>query len=147
MRAKLPWILLAVSVVANIFFAGGAIYTLYGRGDSAIEQVTRKLDLSPAQRQGLLALREGAADRRAATTGTRGGLREALLAEIASPTFDRDRVAALVEDGSAQRQTFFVSMAQDLHAFVATLTPEQREKFLELAQKRGFLPRLLRRKR
>ena len=92
-------------------------------------------------------MREGAAARRAAMIGTRGGLREALLAEIASPTFDRDRVATLVEDGSAQRQTFFVSMAQDLHAFVATLTPEQREKFLKLAQKRGFLLRLLRRKR
>lgn len=147
MRSKLPWILLAVSVVANIFFAAGAVYTLYGHGDRTVQKVVRKLDLSPAQQQGLLALREGVAARREAMTGARGGLREAMLAEVGSPTFDRERVAALVDDWSAQRRAYFVDLAQDLHAYVATLTPEQRETFLELARDRGFLRRLLRGKR
>ncbi len=147
MRSKLPWILLAVSVIANIFFAGGAIYSFYGHGDRALQQVVEKLDLSPAQQQGLLALREGVAARREAMSGARGERREAWLAEIASPTFDRERVAALVDDWSAQRGTYFIDLAQDLHAYVATLTPEQREKFLELARERRFLRRLLRGKR
>ena len=147
MRAKLPWILLAVSVVANIFFAGGALYTLSARGDNAFEQVSRKLDLTPAQQDGLKALREGVSARRKAMMGPPGGLRQDLLAEIGNPTFDRERVAALLGDRSVQRRAFFVDVAQDLHAYVATLTPEQREKFLELAQKRGFLRRLLRPKR
>jgi len=147
MRSKLPWILLAVSVVANIFFAGGAVYTMYGHGDRTMEQVVRKLDLSAAQQQGLLTLREGVAARREGMTGARGGQREAWLAEIASPTFDRERVVALVDGWSAQRGTYFVDLAQDLHAYVATLTPEQREKFLELAKERRFLRRLLRGKR
>jgi len=38
-------------------------------------------------------------------------------------------------------------VAQDLHAYVATLTPEQRETFLTMARERGFLRRLLRGKR
>ena len=147
MRSKLPWILLAVSVVANIFFAGGALYTLSARGDSALEQAVTKLDLTPAQQEGLLALREKIAARRAARVGPPGGLRQALLAEIGNPTFDRERVAALVDDWTTQRGTYFVDIAQDLHAYVATLTPEQREKFLELAQERAFLRRLLRGKR
>ncbi len=147
MRSKLPWILLAVSVVANIFFAGGALYTLYGRGDHGIEQVSRKLDLTPAQRQSLQALREGVAARRAAMTGAPGGLRDAMLAEIGNPTFDRERVTALVDDWSAPRRAYFVDVAQDLHAYVATLTPAQRETFLELARDRTFLRHLLRSKR
>ncbi len=147
MRSKLPWILLAVSVVANIFFAGGALYTLSARGESALEQAITKIELTPAQQEGLLALREKVAARRAARPGPPGGLRKALLAEVGNPTFDSDRVAALVNDWTTQRGTYFVEIARDLHAYVATLTPEQREKFLELAQERGFLRRLLRGKR
>ncbi|MHA1600533.1 MAG: Spy/CpxP family protein refolding chaperone [Alphaproteobacteria bacterium] len=147
MRNKLPWILLAVSVVANIFFAGGAIYTLSARSGNAVKQVIRELDLTPAQRDGLLALREGVAVRRAAMTGMRGGLRKAMLAEIGNPTFDRERVTVLVGEWSDQRRAYFVDLAENLHAYVATLTPEQRETFLTMAQERGFLRRLLRRKR
>ena len=147
MRSKLPWILLAVSVVANIFFAGGAIYTIAARGERTVELVSRELDLTPAQHQGLLALREGLTARRAAMAGARGGLRQAMLTEIGNPTFDRDRVAVLVDERSAQRREIFVDLAENLHAYVATLTPEQRETFLTMAQERGFLRRLLRRKR
>jgi Spy/CpxP family protein refolding chaperone len=147
MRGKLPWLLLAVSIVANVFFAGGALYTLSSRGESAIELAVRELDLTPAQQDGLRALREGIAARRAARAGPRVGLRQALLAEVGSPTFDRDRVAALVDEWSSQRGAYFVDVAQDLHAYVATLTPEQRERFLKLAQERSFLRRLLRGKR
>lgn len=147
MRRKLPWILLAISVVANLFFAAGAIYTLSARDDSVVEQVSRDLDLTPAQNQGLLALRQGIAARREAITGTRGGLRDALLSEVGRPTFDGERVAALVDDWSTQRRAYFVDVARDLHAYVATLTPGQREKFLELARDRTFLRRLLHGKR
>ena len=147
MRSKLPWILFAVSVVANIFFAGGALYALSARSDSAVKQVIRELDLTPAQQDGLMALREGIATRRAAMTGARGGLRKAMLAEIGNPAFDRERVAVLVGEWSDQRRGYFVDVAEDLHAYVATLTPEQRETFLTMAQERGFLRHLLRGKR
>jgi len=70
-----------------------------------------------------------------------------MLAEVGNPTFDRERVAALVDDWSTQRRAYFVEVAQDMHAYVATLTPAQRATFLKLAQERGFLRRLLRGKR
>jgi len=147
MRSKLPWILLTVSVVANIFFAAGAVYTFYARGDRTVERSVEKLNLTPAQEQALAMLRDGIAARREAMSGAQGGLREAMLAEIGNPAFDRDKVTALVADWSAQRQAFFVDMAEDLHGYVATLTPEQRETFLEMARDRRFLRRFLRGKR
>jgi Spy/CpxP family protein refolding chaperone len=144
MRPKLMRILLTVSLVANVFFAGGALYAIYARGDHSVQRVSRQLDLSPAQEQDLKALRETIASRRAAMHDSRGDLRAALLAEIGNPTFDRERVATLLNEWSADRRGYFLDMAQDLHAYVATLTPAQREKFLELAQDRSFLRRLLR---
>lgn len=147
MHSKLPWILLTVSVVANIFFAAGAVYTVYARGDRAIERSVEKLNLTPAQEQALTALRDGVAARRETMSGAQGGLREAMLAEIGSPTFNRDKVTALVEEWSVHRRAYFVAMAEDLHGYVATLTPEQRETFLEMARDRKFLRRFLRGKR
>ena len=147
MRVRLLWILLAISVVANVFFAIGVGYTRYREADDPVDQITGQLNLTSAQRQGLLALREGIAARREAMSAPGGGLREAMLAEIGKPTFDRERVAALVADWSAQRGTYFVDVAQDLHGYVATLTPEQRDKFLALAGDRMFLRQLLRGRR
>jgi Spy/CpxP family protein refolding chaperone len=145
MGLRLPWILLAVSVVANVFFAAGVGYTRYSADeDSIVERVTKQLDLTAAQQQGLLALREAVAKRRETVSAPGGGLREAMLAEIGKPTFDRERVAALVADWSEQRRTYFVDVAQDLHGYMATLTPAQREKFLVLARDRHFLRELLR---
>jgi Spy/CpxP family protein refolding chaperone len=144
MRIRLLWILLAISIVANLFFAIGVGYTRYRHADDTVERFTKQLDLTAAQQQGLLALREGAAARRGTTSGSGGDLRKAMLAEIGKPTFDRDRVAALVADWSVQRQEYFIGVAQDLHAYVATLTPEQRDKFLALARDRNFLRQLLR---
>src|SRR3972149_6827277 len=141
MRPKLIWILLAVSLVANVFFAGGAIYAFCAHRDYGGRQISRQHDLNPAQVQGLKALRETVASRRAAMPDSRGGLRTAMLAEIGNPTFDRERVATMLNEWSVERREYFVDTAQDLHAYVATLTPEQREKFLELAQDRSFLRR------
>jgi Spy/CpxP family protein refolding chaperone len=97
--------------------------------------------------QGLKALRETVAARRAAMPESHGGLRTALLAEIGNPTFDRERVETLLTEWSAERRSYFLDTAQDLHTYVATLTPAQREKFLELAQDRSFLRRMLRGRR
>lgn len=144
MRPKLMWILLAVSLVANVCFAGGALYAYYSHGDRGARHVSRELDLSPAQEQSLKALREAVASRRAAMPESRGGLRAAMLAELGNPTFDRARVETLLNEWSAERRSYFLDTAQDLHAYVATLTPEQREKFLKMAQDRSFLRRFLR---
>jgi Spy/CpxP family protein refolding chaperone len=148
MRPKLMMILLAVSLIANVFFAGGALYAYYSQGDRGSgRQISRQLDLTSAQVQGLKALRETVAARRAAMPESHGGLRTALLAEIGNPTFDRERVETLLTEWSAERRSYFLDTAQDLHTYVASLTPAQREKFLELAQDRSFLRRMLRGRR
>jgi len=152
MRAKLPWILLAVSLVTNAVLAG-AVYTLTSTADPAakraahVESVIQRLGLSPEQRDGLLALREKARQGRKGPREGRESRRTAFVAELGKPTFDRAGVLALMEARSAQRRARIVDVAQDLHAYLATLSPGQRQDFLAMARERGFLRRLFGRPR
>ncbi|MFQ6017334.1 MAG: Spy/CpxP family protein refolding chaperone [Kiloniellaceae bacterium] len=150
MRAKLPWILLAVSLALNVFFIAGVAYTKYTKGqlsetpERRIDFVAQRLALTEEQRQGLLALRERASKRRHEIRGPRNRLRAALLAELDKPAFDRDRVLVLLAEGSERRRAHFADLAAELHAYLATLSPRQREAFLAMARERGFLYGLLR---
>ena len=152
MRAKLPWILLAVSLVANAVLAG-AVYTLTSAADPAaeraaqVESVIQRLGLSPEQRDGLLALREKARQGRKGSREGRESRRAAFIAELGKPAFDRAGVLALMEARSAKRRERIGDVAQNLHAYLATLSPEQRQEFLAMARERGFLRRLFGRPR
>jgi Spy/CpxP family protein refolding chaperone len=145
MRGKLLWVLLAVSLAANVFFAAGVVYTLYtkdrlaGSPEQRIEFVADRLDLNAQQRAGLLALRERAQARFSEVRGDRGQLRDQILTELAKPEFDPARIKALLAQSSAQREPMFLETAKDMHGFLVTLSPEQRETFLTMARERGFL--------
>ncbi len=148
MRTKLVWILLAASLAANVFFVAGALYTLYSKDDRGagpganIDSVAERLALSPEQRDGLLALREKARQGRKGSREGRESRRAAFVAELGKPTFDREGVLALMEERSAEWRARIVDVAQGLHAYLATLSPEQRREFLAMARERGFLRRL-----
>ena len=150
MRAKLVWILLGVSLAANLFFAAGALYSFYGgdhRGWSAkvsVDSVAERLDLSPAQRDALQALRDQAGDRPRPSREERAERRAAFLANLAAPEFDRAGVRALMAERMAGRQERILGRAEALHGYLATLDPEQRAGFLEMAKERGFLRGLFR---
>ncbi len=153
MRGKLLWILLAVSLTANVFLVAGALYTLYVKDDRSavasanVDSVAERLGLTPGQRDRLLALREKARQGREGSRERRESRRAAFLAELGKPTFDRERVLTLMEGRSAERRARIVNVVQDLHAYLATLSPEQRQAFLAMARERGFLRRLFGRPR
>ena len=45
----------------------------------------------------------------------------------------------MMEERRAGRQERILDRAQQFHAYLATLDPDQRAGFLEMAQERGFL--------
>ncbi len=149
MRRKLPWILFALSLAANLFFVIGVGTTYLTERDLAespeqrIAFLADRLDLSEQQRQDLRALRDAVRQR---WTGMRGGFRDRraeLIAEVARPDFDRDRVLGLLDRDTAQRREALADMAEEVHAFLAALSPAQRETLLNMTQERGFLRTLL----
>ncbi len=145
MKGKLVWILLGVSLAANLFFAAGALYSFYGgehRGWHAkvsVDDVAERLALDPAQRDALQALRDDARNRPRPSREEREQRRATFLAELDKPEFDRARVAALMAERMAGRQQRILGIAEELHDYLATLTPKQRAGFLEMAKERGFL--------
>lgn len=153
MKGKLVWIVLGASLAANIFFAAGAVYSLYGephpwrRAAVSVDDVAARLDLSPAQRDALEALRDEARARPRPSREEREQRRAAFLAELAKPEFDRAALEALMAEYRAERQARILDRAEALHDYLATLAPEQRAEFLEMAKERGFLRGLFGRSR
>jgi Spy/CpxP family protein refolding chaperone len=153
MRNKLFWILLAASVALNVFFVAGVVYSEYfapGPGERAerrIAEIGERLELTEAQVGELMALRQRARDRRGATREGRQEMRARFIEELGKPEFDRDEVIRLMEERWRGRQARFADMAAELHAYLATLSPQQRQQFLVMARERGFLRGLFGRSR
>ena len=145
MKGKLVWILLGVSLAANLFFAAGAVYSFYGgehrgwRTEVSIDSVAERLALSPDQRDALQALRDTAQNRPRPSREERAERRADFLADLAAPEFDRAGMQAMMEERRAGRQERLLDRAEALHGYLATLDPEQRAGFLEMAKERGFL--------
>ena len=150
MKGKLVWILLGVSLAGNLFFAAGALYSFYGqdhrgwRTKVSVDDVAERLELSPAQRAGLRALRGEARSRPRPDRDARSARRAAFHAELAKPEFDRAGLRALMQERMTGFQARILGRAEKLHGYLATLDPEQRAGFLEMAKERGFLRGLFR---
>jgi Spy/CpxP family protein refolding chaperone len=151
MRPKLLWILLIGSLLLNLFFAGGVIYSkmtaerLRGEHGRHFESVADELDLTQAEREELSALREAAWDRREEMRREGQHLHQALIEEMGKPAFDRARVEALLSERSKLFVDFVGDTMADAHAFLDTLEPKKRQEFLSLMESdHRFLWRLLR---
>ncbi len=149
MRARLPWILLVASLALNLFFLAGLAYPqLFGRvaGTTTadpVAAVAEELKLDDAQTAALAALRQRVAERRQATGGDAGSFRALLIAELAKPEFDRLGLEERMQERRAVMGIVVLDTVEDLHGYLATLSPAQKTAFLERAKDRRFLRRLL----
>ncbi len=151
MTGRLPWILCAASLLLNVFFAGGVVYSkltaerLVEDPKSRLAFAAEELGLSEAEQQRLLALRKSVRERRKQMRSAGETVRQALGEELRRPKLDKERVELLL----AQRSQFFVAYLSDVmgavHGFLDGLPPEKREEFLSLMEKeRRFMFRLMR---
>jgi len=151
MRSKFLWILLAASLLLNVFFAGGVIYSkmtaerLRDDPEARFDFVVDELGLSEAERDRLTALRETAFARREEMRREGRHLREALFKEMAKPDFDEARVDELLRQRSALFVAFLGDVMAETHDFLAGLDDETRREFTAMMQREHrFLWRLLR---
>lgn len=145
MRQRLIWVALAVSLALNLSFVGVWGYSTVTANETAeedtafIDEVADKLLLDEAQRDGLATLRRKARERWRGLSGSGGALREAIVDSLAPETFDREAVRATVAGRLDQRAEVISAIMGDLHAFMAGLSPEQRDAMLVMVEHRGFL--------
>lgn len=150
MRRNLPWFLLAASVALNVFFLAGVFYPRYGwhgherhPGDM-MAWATETFRLDAEQARALEALRERIAERRRARGGERGAFRAIIIEALRGPDFDRAALAEALEARRGSMSDMILDMTEDLHGFLAGLSPEQKTAFLDRAEaERDFLRQLL----
>lgn len=153
MSSRLLWILLVVSLALNLSFVGAWGYSAVvasdrpAAGDEVVEELVESLGLNAAQRAGLIALRQSARERWRSQGGGRGGLREVVVAALAAPTFDRAAIEGQLDERLAGRAGRIAQTMEGVHAYLQTLSDEQRQAFLERAKERGFLRKLFGRPR
>jgi Spy/CpxP family protein refolding chaperone len=135
------WIALALSLTLNIFVIGGLVWPMVSGGPprpvGPIERLVsdaRTLDLTADQKAALQTF--GAAARKA-----NQGLREAnaplmraMWDEMAKPQPDSARIASIIDQVLDHRRAFQQTMSTNLLAFLATLSPDQRQSFAERAR-------------
>ncbi len=151
MRIKLLWILLAASLLLNVFFAAGVIYSkmtaerLRDEPAARFDFVVDELGLGEAERGRLIALRETAFARRDEMRREGRHLREELFKEMAKPDFDQARIEALLHQRSVLFVTFLGGVMAETHDFLATLEPERKREFMAMMKREHrFLWRLIR---
>lgn len=150
MRARLPWILLAISLVLNVAIVGGLLYgwqgDRHGRGpERAVAQLSEQLDLTADQQQQLRAMLEGVMERkRARREAPPSPQRQALVDLLAEESFAEAETQRLLDEISTERNLVWVEVSRDMHAFVSALDQEQKAAFLSMAKERGFFRDLFR---
>jgi Spy/CpxP family protein refolding chaperone len=141
-RRRLLVAILAISVALNLCVVAGALWSrLHGPPPTPtfserLRRLEASLDLTPAQ--------HAAYDRYIADMTTRGDqmrqqidpLFDAAWTEIAKPDADQARVLQLFDDASSHRRVFMHDAVSSTLSLLATLTPEQRAKFI--ADEREF---------
>lgn len=153
MKARLPWLLLAVSVALNVFFVGGALYSMAASErlsddpKARVAFVAEQLALSEAEVEQLAALRQRIRERWGETRAQSQAIRGRIMMEVAKPELDLEQVNLLVEERAALRGPAMRETVSDMHGFLATLSPEQKAEFVALASERGFFRRLFGRAR
>lgn len=133
---------LAVSLVLNLFFVAGAVWTRIqapppSRGfEQRYQQMGTQLDLDPQQR--------AAFDRYVAAMRARGDnmrqqvapLMAAAWEEAAKPHVDTTQALRLFEEASDKRRQFHHEAIAQTLDFLATLSPAQRARFVALSRER-----------
>jgi uncharacterized membrane protein len=137
------WIALALSLTLNIFMLGGIAWPLLVGGPprqlGPIERLVvdaRTLDLNADQK---VALTTFVAAARRANQGLRQAnapLMADLWDEMAKTQPDTAQISSIIDKVLDHRRTFQQTMSANLLTFLATLTPEQRERFAERARQR-----------
>jgi len=141
-RRRLVPLLLAVSLALNLCFVAGAAWVHFHPppSDSGPDARTREMAaelLLDAQQQ--VAFERYVRDMRAHIQQMRrevGPTIGAAWAELAKPGADEAAVMQRFDDAAQKRRAFQQQLTTETLAFLATLSPEQRSKFVELARRR-----------
>jgi len=137
-RQHLLWVALTLSVVLNLCFVAGALWVhLEGPAppispEERLQRVGAGLALDPQQRQAFGRYSETVRTHMQQMREAVEPLLSAARAELAKPDADEATVERLFDEAAQTRRGFQRELLTTTMTFLATLSPEQRAKFIEL---------------
>jgi Spy/CpxP family protein refolding chaperone len=145
-RHRLVAVALVLSLALNVCFAAGAAWTrLHPPAErmgiaERFQAIAAQLDLAPPQRASFEQYSRSVRARAEAMHSAVDPLLAEAWSEMAKSQPDQARIDQLFDDAAAQRRALQRDMTSLTIAFLATLSPEQRTKFIELGREH-FGPR------
>ena len=141
-RQHLLWVALILSLVLNLCFVAGALWARF-QGPPApfnieerLRRVGSELDLSPQQRQNFDQYSETVRAHLQQMREAVEPLMSAAWSEIVKPDVDEGTVLQLFDKAAQTRRGFQHEMITTTLSFLATLSPDQRAKFVQLFHQR-----------
>lgn len=152
MNRKLPWLLLVLSLLVNAGFLFGVLQAqqqaerMSHEATNETAQAAEQLDLNAEQEAALDAVRDTLRARieRDRNDERRDTRQSEVLEALVRDSYDRSSMRAILREDSDARLERWLDMGEEVHGFLQALTPEQRQRFQQLAEsERGFLRALL----
>jgi len=141
-RHPLLWVALTLSLVLNLCFVAGALWIhIQGPPPPAtpaerLQRIGAELALDPQQRQAFERYSENLRTHMQQMRETVEPLMSAAWSELAKPDADPAAAARLFDEAGQARHGMQRELLMPTLAFLATLSPEQRAKFVELFRQR-----------
>jgi uncharacterized membrane protein len=141
-RRPLLWVALTLSLVLNLCFVAGALWTRFqapappASPAERLQRVGAELALDPQQRQAFERYSETLRTHMQQMREIVEPLMSAAWAELAKPDADQATAARLFDEAAQARRSLQRELLTPTLAFLATLSPEQRAKFVDLFHQR-----------
>jgi Spy/CpxP family protein refolding chaperone len=143
-RQHLVWVVLALSLVLNLCFVAGALWVRVHGPPTAtgpeerLQRIGSQLGLEPQQKRDFEQYSEAVHASMQQMRSAVDPLMAQAWSELAKPDADEAKAIRLFEEAAESRRSFRRGMMAATLSFLATLSPEQRAKFVELARQRPW---------
>lgn len=141
-RHPLIWVALTLSLALNLCFVAGALW-IHIQGPAPpvspaerLQRIGSELVLDPTQKQALQRYTENLRTHMQQMREKVEPMMSAAWAELAKPDADQATAARLFDEAGQARRSLQRELLAPTLTFLATLSPEQRAKFVELFHRR-----------
>jgi uncharacterized membrane protein len=139
---RLPWVLLALSLALNLFFIGGVFWVRNQAAQANLTpperfaMVASQLSLDANQKAAFQRFVRDMRMRTRQLRETNQPLIQETWEELAKTKPDDALIDHNLDEAASNRHSYQLETSHALRTFLAALSPEQRQQFIELARNR-----------
>jgi uncharacterized membrane protein len=143
-RQHLLWVVLVLSVALNLCFVAGALWIRFHgpplpmNPEQRLQRIGVQLNLDPQQKPVFEQYFQAVHSRLQQMRDAVEPLMDRAWSELSKPDADASTVMRLFDEAAEKRRSYRRELTASTLSFLASLSPEQRTKFVELARQRPW---------